>query len=144
MKLIKVVIHTLLFAMATATYAVSEHVHLEGITANGNVVTSATDSDGWISLERGLYIVEVYEPAIGTASDPCGTAGGDFDTASVSIFHSPDKGLTAIPIDVPGLGSITSDAIEVVQLGTKYKVRVVVSSVGASTCISIKFAKSQS
>jgi len=133
--------------VAAPLYAAKSEVTLEPITTNGPFVKTSqpatTDSDGWIFLSPGLYAVEIFAPAAGTASDPCGVAGGSFDGGSLTIEYSPDQGVTVFDSDEPAGKGITADVRFLGQIGRGYYHRVNVSTAGASTCLIAKFSKTQ-
>ena len=120
---------------ATAAWAAVNSVYVTGITSN-----SSTD---WVQLDPGLYVVEIYAPDAGVAADPCGAAGGDWDTSAATMTYSPDFGVTETDVAVAELVGATADVLANLQVGKGYRFRLTVSSVGASTCLNYKVGLSE-
>ncbi len=125
----------LLLLAAPAAWGADSILRVEGITSNS--------SSAFTQLSPGIYVVIIYAPDAGAASDPCGTGGGNFDTSSVTIEHTPDLGVTTLDADVAELVGATALVQTTMTIGKGIKFRVTVASVGASTCINVLFARSQ-
>ncbi len=107
-----------------------------------NGITSNSTST-FMAVDPGLYVVQIYAPDAGIASDPCGVVGGNWDTATATIEYTPDNGVTVIDIEVPVLVGATDDVIAAVQVGRHQQFRITVASVGAATCINFSMNVSQ-